>query len=59
MNEDKPWVVFNTCTQTYDTRDGTIVAAELVESIQCLADILNISLIREKQREAINGSGHD
>jgi hypothetical protein len=53
MGDQKPWVVFNNCTQTYDTRDGTKVAAELVDNVQCLADVLRISLIREDQRAAL------
>jgi hypothetical protein len=47
------WVQFNHLTQTYDTRDGTKVSAALVDNVQCLADVLYISLIRENQREAI------
>lgn len=49
----KPWVQFNHLTGTYDTPDGTRVASELADNVQCLADVLYISLIRENQREAI------
>jgi len=38
-------------TMTYDTPDGTHVAAELAESVQCLADVLQIAAVREAQRE--------
>lgn len=44
------WIRFNPLTQTYDTRDGTHVAAELVENVQCLADALCVAAIREEQR---------
>lgn len=42
---------FNHLTQTYDTQDGTKVAAELVENVQCLADVFVITNIRQDQRE--------
>jgi len=44
------WVRYNPTTNTYDTKDGTRVASEVVESVQCLADVLRIATIREKQR---------
>jgi hypothetical protein len=47
---DEPWVTYNPLTNTYDTPDGTSVAAELVDNVQCLADMLNIAQIRAKQR---------
>ncbi len=55
MNNQSPipardWVKYNSLTATYDTPDGTRVAAELVDNAQCLADVLNISIIRENQR---------
>lgn len=43
-------VMFNPLTQCYETKDKTSVAAELVESVNSLADILIISNIREQQR---------
>lgn len=45
------WVTYNPATATYDTPDGTSVAAELVDNVQCLADVLHIARLREKQRE--------
>ena len=44
---------YNQATHTYDTQDGTKVAAELVDNVQCLADVFSIIRIREKQRDAI------
>ena len=44
------WVTYNPLTATYDTPDGTSVAAELVDNVQCLADVLHIAHIRAKQR---------
>ena len=49
--EHRGWVKFNPMTMTYDTPDGTHVAAELAESVQCLADVLQIAAVREAQRE--------
>ena len=46
------WVTYNPRTNTYDTLDGTSVAAELVDSVQCLADVLHIAQIRARQRSA-------
>lgn len=51
MSDDQ-WVRFNNRTQCYETKDGTSVSAELVENAQCLADVLHVSNIREKQRMA-------
>jgi hypothetical protein len=48
----REWVKFNPLTQTYDTPDGTKVAAELVDNAQCLADVLHIATIRAQQRAA-------
>jgi len=49
----KPWVAYNPLTQTYDTKDGTRVAAELVDNVTCLVDVVRIATIRENQRAAI------
>jgi len=46
----REWVAYNPLTATYDTPDGTSVAAELVGNVQCLADVLHIAVIRAKQR---------
>jgi hypothetical protein len=43
-------VTYNPLTATYDTPDGTSVAAELVDNVQCFADVLHIARIRDKQR---------
>lgn len=48
------WVRFNPLTHTYDTPDGTKVAAEVADSVQCLADVLHIAAIRERQRAALS-----
>lgn len=44
------WVRYNEKTDTYDTPDGTAVAAELVDSVRCLADVFYIASLREQQR---------
>lgn len=49
--KDDDWIQYNPATMTYDTRDGTKVAAEIVDDVQCLADVLRIATIREKQRQ--------
>lgn len=46
------WIRYNPLTSTYDTRDGTCVAAELVDNAQCLAHVLRIYQIRAEQRSA-------
>lgn len=55
LNRDQ-WVRYNPLTHTYDTSDGTSVPAEVIHSAQCLADIVRIAGIREKQREKLNGA---
>lgn len=47
---DLEWILFDPRTQTYKTKDGTSVSAELVDNVQCLADVLRIAQIRELQR---------
>lgn len=51
--EKGEWVRYNNLTDTYDTRDGTKVSAMLIDGASCLADILHIADIREKQRANI------
>jgi hypothetical protein len=46
-----PWVRFNPLTSCYETPDGTQSAVELVDTAQCLADVLHIADIRSRQRE--------
>lgn len=46
------WVTYNPLTNTYDTQDGTNVAAELVDNVQCLADVLRIAQIRQRTARA-------
>jgi hypothetical protein len=41
---------YNPMTKTYHTQDDTSVSAELVDNVECLADVLYITLIRSKQR---------
>lgn len=48
----KPWVQFNPLTQTYDTPDGTSVAAERCDNVECLADVILIADTRGTQRLA-------
>lgn len=50
------WVRYNQLTDTYDTPDGTKVAAELVDNVACLADFLHIAKIRDDQRATIKES---
>lgn len=51
VKPQREWVTYNPATATYDTPDGTSVAAELVDNVQCLADVLQIATIRDKQRD--------
>ena len=44
------FVCYNPMTKTYHTQDNTSVSAELVDNVECLADVLYITLIRSKQR---------
>jgi hypothetical protein len=55
----KPWVVFNHLTQCYETPDGTSVAAELCDNVECLADVLRIASIRAEQRKAVARPGEE
>ena len=50
MKPEVPWIIFNNDTHTYDTKDDTIVAAEVAEECYCLADVLRMSTIRAEQR---------
>ena len=52
----RQWSKYNHETATYDTPDGTSVAAELVDGVQCLADVFYIASIREQQRD-VAGNG--
>lgn len=47
----RQWVEFDHLTQNYRTPDSTAVAAEIIDNVQCLADILHIAGIRQRQRE--------
>ncbi len=49
-NDPRPWVQFDPLTQTYGTRDGTKVAGELVNGVECLADVIHIAALRDQQR---------
>jgi hypothetical protein len=53
-HEQVGWVRYNELTGCYETKDRTSVSAELVDNVQCLADIFYISSIRENQRKAMN-----
>jgi hypothetical protein len=46
----REWVVLDPLTQSYRTRDGTTIPAELVDNITCLADVLRIAVMRDNQR---------
>jgi len=48
----EPWVKFNSLTHCYETKDGTSVPAELMDNVECLADVLKIAVIRDRQRAA-------
>ena len=50
------WVKYNPLTRTYDTKDGTSVSAELVDSACCLLDFLHIADVRSKQRAAMRSN---
>lgn len=47
------WVAYNQQTKSYETPDGTSVAAELSNNVRCLADVLYIAQIRSEQRAAL------
>lgn len=53
-----PWVEYNPLTAAYDTKDGTHVAAEIAENMECFADAFNIAAIRANQRAAIQKATH-
>ena len=53
-HEQVGWVRYNELTACYETKDRTSVSAELVDNVQCLADIFYISSIRENQRKVMN-----
>lgn len=54
---DDDWIHLDTRTNEYVTGDGTRVAAELVETASCLADVLYIAYLRSEQRKEMkNGS---
>jgi hypothetical protein len=50
---------FNPLTYTYDTKDGTNVAAEVCDSVECLADVFHIANIRQTQREQMKGLNNE
>ena len=58
-HDDGGWVQYDHLNQTYNTRDGTIVPGELVDSACCLADVLYIALIRDKQRAMLRARKED
>jgi hypothetical protein len=47
------WILYNERTHMVETPDGTRVSADLTDNANCLADILMIASIREKQRAEI------
>lgn len=49
--DESTWVRFNSETYSYETKDGTTVAAEVVDNCNSLLDVLNVSIIRERQRK--------
>ncbi len=51
---DDDWIHLDVRTNEYVTGDGTRVAAELVETASCLADILYIAYLRSEQRNGSN-----
>lgn len=51
--EDDEWVRYDTQNHVYRTKDGTAVAGELIENVQCLAHVLHICQIRDRQRKAM------
>jgi len=55
-NQQSGWVSYNPLNATYETKDGTVVAAELVDNVQCLADVFHIASIRAAQRSKMAGN---
>lgn len=51
--DEPPWIALDSNTQTYRTRDGTVTPAELVDSADCLADVLRVASMRAEHRAAI------
>ncbi len=53
------WTAFNPLTQMVETVDGTEIAMELTDNVECLADVLHIAKLRDDQRrkEVPNGRG--
>lgn len=48
-----PWIQFDPLTHSYKSKDGTHVAAELVDNAQSMVDVLHIASIRDLQRSNI------
>ena len=53
MTNENEWVRFNHLTQSYETRDGTSVAAEVSDNCYSIADVLRVAIIRDKQRRDV------
>ncbi|MCD9087392.1 hypothetical protein LR961_11550 [Stenotrophomonas sp. SY1] len=54
------WETYNPITHCIETPDGTVVAAEIIDSIECLADLFYVMQIRSEQRKQMpvnNGAG--
>jgi hypothetical protein len=54
QTDDHVWIQFNYMTHCYESKDGTVVASELVDNVECLADVLYIAKIKESQRTAMS-----
>ena len=49
MTDD--WERFNPLTHMVETKDGTKIAVEIITSVTCLWDYIEIARMRAKQRE--------
>lgn len=56
IGDSKEWVRYNQLTHTYDTKDGTMVCASLVDNAETMLDIFYIASIRHQQREKVHFS---
>jgi hypothetical protein len=51
IKKPEEWVAWSPLSNTFDTKDGTTVAAEIIDNVSCMLDIFYVADIREKQRK--------